>query len=168
LRKLAIGAAFCALLGVLAETTKATGRISNALDRTNLTSAYSGNPDLVTAYATEMARYRLELLSRHDRDNLARVLGPRLLRPEFRAWTWRAGNGSLLQGFAGQGGFRLTLGNCLALFCASSECSYDAWPVFKCSDGQKRKMVVKDFETAIFDGIPYRRLSAPAAQVQGG
>jgi hypothetical protein len=81
------------------------------------------------------------------------------LRPEFRARTWRAADGSLLQGFAGSGGFRLTVGNCLARICAASECSDAGWPIYMCSDGRSRKMSVSDF-TAIFDGVSYRRLSA--------
>ncbi|TPN89967.1 hypothetical protein FJ987_00410 [Mesorhizobium sp. CU2] len=108
-----------------------------------------------------MARYRLELVGRGDMSDLAMPLEPRLLRTEFRARTWRAADGSLLQGFVGKGGFRLTVGNCVARICAAAECSDDGWPVYACSDGRKRKMSVKDFITASFDSIPYRRLSAP-------
>ncbi|RJT32874.1 hypothetical protein D3227_26050 [Mesorhizobium waimense] len=108
-----------------------------------------------------MARNRLNLTARGGETNLAVPLEPRLLRAEFRARTWRAADGSLLQGFVGTGGFRLTTGNCLARICAASECSDDGWPVYKCSDGRKRKMSVTDFVTAVFDGVPYRRLSAP-------
>jgi hypothetical protein len=118
-------------------------------------------PDLVTAYSTTMNRNRLTLMARQGNANLATPLGPMSLLKEFRAWTWRAEDGSLLQGFAGNGGFRLTLGNCLAKMCSASECSDDGWPVFKCSDGRRRKMVVVDFATAKFDGVAYRRLSAP-------
>ncbi|WP_292374998.1 hypothetical protein [Mesorhizobium sp.] len=50
---------------------------------------------------------------------------------------------------------------CLARLCAASECSEAGWPVYACSDGHKRKMSVKSFVTATFDGVPYRRLSAP-------
>jgi hypothetical protein len=82
------------------------------------------------------------------------------LRTEFRARTWRAADGSLLQGFAGTGGFRVTVGNCLARFCAASECSDVGWPLYSCSDGRKRKMSATDFVTASFDGVSYRRLSA--------
>ena len=73
---------------------------------------------------------------------------------------WRAADGSLLQGFAGTGGFRVTVGNCLARFCAASECSDVGWPLYSCSDGRKRKMSVTDFVTVSFDGVSYRRLSA--------
>ncbi|KAA3450512.1 hypothetical protein C7I87_11840 [Mesorhizobium sp. SARCC-RB16n] len=111
-----------------------------------------------------MARFRLQLAGRAGETNLAIPLEPLLLRAEFRARTWRSADGSLLQGFAGKGGFRLTIGNCLARICAASECSDAGWPVYACSDGRKRKMSVTDFVTARFDGIPYRRLSASPSQ----
>ncbi|AZO57823.1 MAG: hypothetical protein EOS78_23505 [Mesorhizobium sp.] len=111
-----------------------------------------------------MARFRLQFAGRAGETNFAIPLEPLLLRAEFRARTWRAADGSLLQGFAGKGGFRLTIGNCLARICAASECSDAGWPVYACSDGRKRKMSVTDFVTARFDGIPYRRLSASLAQ----
>ncbi|QKC74094.1 hypothetical protein EB231_34315 [Mesorhizobium sp. NZP2298] len=107
-----------------------------------------------------MARFRLQFAGRAGETNLAVSLEPLLLRAEFRARTWRSADGSLLQGFAGKGGFRLTIGNCLARICAASECSDAGWPVYTCSDGRKRKMSVTDFVTASFDGVPYRRLSA--------
>jgi len=113
----------------------------------------------VTAYATGMARYRLQLMARTA--SLSLPLEPSALRPEFRQRTWRSADGSLLQGFAGKGGFRLTVGNCLARICAAIECSEAGWPVYACSDGRKRKMSVKSFVTATFDGISYQRLSAP-------
>lgn len=139
----------------------ADARVSHLLDRSDMARAYSGESDLVTAYTTGMARNRLNLTARGGESDLAVPLEPRLLRAEFRARTWRAADGSLLQGFAGTGGFRLTTGNCLARICSASECSDDGWPVYKCSDGRKRKMSVADFVTAVFDGVPYRRLSAP-------
>jgi hypothetical protein len=169
-RALAKYASFCALLGVLVAPGRAAGLpLSDMLDRALVTSAYFDQPDWVTAYGTEMVRYRLELTARRGGADFDRPLGPMYLRPEFRAWTWRAADGSLLQGFAGKGGFRLTLGNCLAVICNAQECAEDEWPVFNCSDGRKRKMVVEDFTTAVFDGVRYRRLSAPAAAPgQGG
>lgn len=129
------------------------------LDRAAITTAYPGESDIVTAYATGMARYRLALATRGGDSNLAVALEPRLLRPEFRARTWRAADGSLLQGFAGSGGFRLTVGNCLARICAASECSDAGWPIYMCSDGRNRKMAVSG-STAMLDDVTYRRLSA--------
>jgi hypothetical protein len=155
--------ACCALLALIAlpvELVWASEISHRLLDRIAMTTAYPADSDIVTAYATGMARYRLALAARVGDTNLAIALEPRLLRAEFRARTWRAADGSLLQGFAGNGGFRLTVGNCLARICAPSECSDAGWPVYMCSDGRRRKMVVRDFTTAIFDGIPYRRLSA--------
>ncbi|QKC80230.1 hypothetical protein EB233_31670 [Mesorhizobium erdmanii] len=111
-----------------------------------------------------MARFRLRFAGLAGETNLAIPLEPSLLRAEFRARTWRSADGSLLQGFAGKGGFRLTIGNCLARICAASECSDAGWPMYACSDGRKRKISVTDFVTARFDGIPYRRLSAPPSQ----
>jgi hypothetical protein len=160
------GLAFVSGLAALVTPAEAGESISRLLDRSTVTAAaYTANPDIVTAYATGMARYRLTLAAL---DGLAMVLEPRLLRAEFRARTWRAADGSLLQGFAGKGGFRLTLGNCLAQLCTAQECADAEWPVFTCSDGRKRKMVVEDFTTAVFDGVTYRRLSAPAVPGQGG
>ncbi|WP_245520816.1 MULTISPECIES: hypothetical protein [unclassified Mesorhizobium] len=143
---------------------EASERMSHLFDRSNLPIAYFRESDLVTAYATAMARFRLQFAGRAGETSLAIPLEPLLLRAEFRARTWRSADGSLLQGFAGKGGFRLTIGNCLARICAASECSDAGWPVYACSDGRKRKMSVADFVTARFDGIPYRRLSAPPLQ----
>jgi hypothetical protein len=155
--------ACCALLALIAlpvELTWASEISHRLLDRIAMTTAYPGDSDIVTAYATGMARYRLALAARVGDSDLAIALEPRLLRAEFRARTWRAADGSLLQGFAGNGGFRLTAGNCLASMCAASECSDAGWPIYMCSDGRSRKMVVRDFTTAIFDGVSFRRLSA--------
>ncbi|RWF30420.1 MAG: hypothetical protein EOS45_14825 [Mesorhizobium sp.] len=111
-----------------------------------------------------MARFRFQLAGRSGDADLAVPLEPRLLRTEFSQRTWRSADGSLLQGFAGKGGFRLTAGNCLAQICLASECSDDGWPVYACSDGRKRKMSVTDFVTAVFDGVSFRRLSAPPVE----
>ena len=137
--------AFLALIAVFIEPVEAGGRISHLHDRSAMASAYVAESDLVTAYTTGMARIRLKLTGRSGETDLAVPLEPTLLRAEFRARTWRAADGSLLQGFAGTGGFRLTLGNCLARMCAASECSDAGWPVFSCSDGRKRKMSATDF-----------------------
>ncbi|MDX8498065.1 hypothetical protein RFM99_06500 [Mesorhizobium sp. VK4C] len=152
--------AFAALVA-LVRPTEAGERLPHLIDDTGLTSAYSAESDLVTAYTTGMARYRLQLMARTGTANLAVPLEPVALRPEFRQRTWRSADGSLLQGFAGKGGFRLTVGNCLARICAANECSEAGWPVYTCSDGRKRRMSVQSFVTATFDGVPYRRLSAP-------
>ena len=149
------------LIVSLVEPARAAVGTSHLLDRAMLATAYSGNPDLVTAYTAGMARHRLQLAGRASETSLAVPLEPMLLRAEFRTRTWRAVDGSLLQGFAGTGGgFRLTVGNCLTRICAASECADDGWPILSCSDGRKRKISVKDFVTAIFDGVSYRRLSA--------
>jgi len=156
----------CALLCVIALPVVPVwgSEVSHrVLDAAAVTTAYPGASDVVTAYTTGMARYRLQLAARVGDSNLAIALEPRLLRAEFRARTWRAADGSLLQGFAGNGGFRLTVGNCLARICVASECSTAEWPIYMCSDGRNRKMVVSDFTTATFDGVSYRRLSAPAS-----
>jgi len=152
--------AFVALIA-LAGAAEATERVSHLLDRSDLATSYSRESDLVTAYATGMARYRLQLATRSGEPDLAAPLEPSLLRAEFSQRTWRSGDGSLLQGFAGKGGFRLTVGNCVGRVCTASECSEEGWPVYACSDGRKRKMSVKNFVTATFDGVSYRRLSAP-------
>jgi hypothetical protein len=154
----------CLAVVAIAALTRPSGaepRASHLFDRADVSAAYSGQSDLVTAYATGMARYRLLLAGVTGTANLAAPLEPLQLRPEFRQRTWRAGDGSLLQGFAGKGGFRLTTGNCVARICTASECSEAGWPLYACSDGQKRSMSVKSFVTATFDGVPYRRLSAP-------
>jgi hypothetical protein len=152
-----------AIVAIVALTgpSEAESRASHLFDRADLTAAYSGQPDLVTAYATGMARYRLQYAGQAAQAELAAPLEPRLLRPEFKQRTWRSADGSLLQGFAGKGGFRLTTGNCVNRFCVASECSEAGWPLYACSDGRKRKMSVQSFLTATFDGVPYRRLSAP-------
>jgi len=154
----------CLAFVAIAALTRPSGaepRASHLFDRPELTAAYSGQSDLVTAYTTGMARYRLQYSGQATQAGLAAPLEPRLLRPEFQQRTWRSADGSLLQGFAGKGGFRLTTGNCLTRICMASECSEAGWPLYACSDGRKRKMSVKSFVTAIFDGVPYRRLSAP-------
>ncbi|WP_246506508.1 hypothetical protein [Mesorhizobium silamurunense] len=148
-------------LVALVGPTEAGERPAHLFDHSDLAAAYLDESDLVTAYTTGMARYRLQLMARTGTANLAAPLEPLTLRPEFRQRTWRSADGSLLQGFSGKGGFRLTVGNCLARICAASECSEAGWPVYACSDGRKRKMSVKSFVTATFDGVPYRRLSAP-------
>ncbi|WP_246691106.1 MULTISPECIES: hypothetical protein [unclassified Mesorhizobium] len=155
-------ACFALLLftALLVQRAEAGEKISHVLDNTSIASAYSVGSDLVTAYTSGMARSRLALAGSADRNSLAVPLEPWLLRAEFRARTWRAADGSLLQGFAGTGGFRVTVGNCLARFCSASECSDAGWPLYSCSDGRKRKMSATDFVTARFDGVSYRRLSA--------
>jgi hypothetical protein len=160
---LRIGAAILLSLGAWPGEVLA-GRLS-LLDPLPIVVNTAVAPDTVTAYSTTMSRYRLALMARQGAANLATMLGPMSLLKEFRAWTWRAEDGSLLQGFAGNGGFRLTLGDCLAKLCSASECSDDGWPFFKCSDGHRRKMVVVDFATAKFDGVAYRRLSVPAKDI---
>ena len=146
----------------LVRQAEAVEHVSHLFDRSDLATAYSRESDLVTAYTTGMARYRLPLATRADRTNRGVPLEPRLLRAEFSQRTWRAVDGSLLQGFAGKGGFRLTAGNCVSRICAASECGEAGWPLYACSDGRKRKMSVKSFVTATFGGVVYRRLSAPA------
>ncbi|WP_296744727.1 hypothetical protein [Mesorhizobium sp.] len=146
----------------LAMPSEAGGRPSHLFDRSNFATAYLSESDLVTAYTTGMARYRLQLAAIGG--EAAVPLEPLALRPEFSQRTWRSADGSLLQGFVGKGGFRLTIGNCLASVCAASECSEAGWPVYACSDGRKRKMSVKSFVTANFDGVAYRRLSASQQQ----
>jgi len=150
-----------ALIAVVAlsGTAQAGQHGTHVLDQAGPTMAYLGESDLVTAYTTGMARYRLQYTG--EQAGLAARLEPWLLRPEFVQRTWRAADGSLLQGFAGKGGFRLTVGNCLARLCLASECSEAGWPVYACSDGRKRKMSVKNFVAATFGGVSYRRLSAP-------
>jgi hypothetical protein len=152
----------CALLALLAlhvEMARAGMASAPMLDRGAMTTVYPGDSDIVTAYAMEMARYRLALSTQVGDSNFAITLEPRLVRAEFRARTWRAADGSLLQGLTGNAGFRLTVGNCLARMCAASECSDAGWPIYTCSDGRSRKMVVSDFTTATFGGVSYRRLS---------
>ena len=158
------GFAFLALTAVFVQPAEPGERTSHALDHTSLASIYANGSDLVTAYTTGMARNRLSLAGHPNQTSLAVPLEPWSLRAEFRARKWRAADGSLLQGFAGTGGLRLTVGNCLAHLCAASECSNAGSLVYSCSDGHKRKMSVKDLVTATFDDVSYRRLSAlPAA-----
>jgi hypothetical protein len=152
--------AFVALIALMGPT-EADTRVSHLFDRSDMATTYSGESDLVTAFATGMARYRLLFAGAIGKANLAAPLEPLALRPEFQQRTWRSPDGSLLQGFAGKGGFRLTVGNCVARICAASECSEAGWPVYACSDGRKRKMSVKNFVAATFGGVSYRRLSAP-------
>jgi hypothetical protein len=152
--------AFVALVALMGPT-EADMRAPRLFDRSDLATTYSGESDLVTAYTTGMARYRLLLAGVTGTAELAAPLEPLALRPEFQQRTWRSADGSLLQGFAGKGGFRLTTGNCVARICVASECSEAGWPLYACSDGRKRKMSVRSFVTATFDGVPYRRLSAP-------
>lgn len=155
-----------ALVAIAAMTTPSEADLSasHLFDRSALATVYSGASDLVTAYTTGMARYRLQYASNAGQTGLAAPLEPRTLRPEFQQRTWRSADGSLLQGFAGKGGFRLTAGNCVARICLASECSEAGWPLYACSDGRKRKMSVQSFVTATFDSVPYRRLSAPPEQ----
>jgi hypothetical protein len=148
-------------LAALTGPSEADMHVSHLFDRPDLAAAYSGESDLITAYSSGMARYRFQYSVDATRAGLAAPLEPLLLRPEFQQRTWRAADGSLLQGFAGKGGFRLTTGNCVARICTASECSEAGWPLYACSDGRKRKMSVKSFVTATFDGVSYRRLSAP-------
>jgi hypothetical protein len=159
--------AFLALIAIFMKPAEAGQTISRLLDRSSLATAYSSESDLVTAYTTGMARSRLTLAGRAGDTNLAVPLEPSLLRAEFRARTWRAADGSLLQGFTGSGGFRLTVGNCVARICAASECSDAGWPVYRCSDGRKRRISVTNFATAIFDGVSYRRLMRPSRPAHG-
>lgn len=154
----------CLAFVAIAALTRPSGaepRASHLFDRPGLAAAYSGQSDLITAYTTGMARYRLQYSGPATQTGLAAPLEPRLLRPEFQQRTWRSSDGSLLQGFAGKGGFRLTTGNCVARICMAIECSEAGWPLYACSDGRKRKMSVNSFVTATFDGVTYRRLSAP-------
>ncbi|MGX5799808.1 hypothetical protein ACWGS9_01010 [Bradyrhizobium sp. Arg314] len=152
--------AFVALVALMGPTA-AGERLSHLLDGSGLATTYSGESDLVTGYTTGMARYRLLLAGVTGTADLAAPLEPLTLRPEFQQRTWRSSDGSLLQGFAGKGGFRLTVGNCVGRICMASECSEAGWPLYACSDGRERKMSVKSFVTATFDGVSYRRLSAP-------
>ncbi|RVC58372.1 hypothetical protein EN779_19190, partial [Mesorhizobium sp. M4B.F.Ca.ET.088.02.2.1] len=81
-------------------------RASHLLDQASLATAYAHESDTVTAYTTAMARFRFQLAGRSGDADLAVPLEPRLLRTEFSQRTWRSADSSLLQGFAGKGGFR--------------------------------------------------------------
>ena len=156
-----VGTVVVALLALPVSFSAAANQLLDRLLNPSIAATtYSANPDIVTAYSTEMSRYRLRFGSDSSFGILPVQLSPTQLRPEFRAWTWRAEDGSLLQGFKGSAGFRLTSGNCLSRICAGAECNDDGWPMFKCSDGRRRRMEAVDFTTAIFDGVRYVRLSA--------
>ena len=146
---------------ILTTSSEAGGRVSHLFDHADLATTYAAESDLVTAYTTGMARYRLQYTGQAGQAGLAAPLEPWFLRPEFVQRTWRAADGSLLQGFAGKGGFRLTAGNCLARLCVASECGEAGWPVYACSDGRKGRMSVRKSMTATFDGVSYRRLGPP-------
>src|SRR3954454_15718352 len=88
---------FLAIIVVLVKPVEASTQISHLLDHSSMATAYSGESDLVTSYNIGMARIRLKLAMPADETNAAVALEPRLLRPEFRARTWRAADGSLLQ-----------------------------------------------------------------------
>lgn len=156
-----MGIAVLAVSAVFVMPTSAQGLAKRILLRHATTTKYSSKLDVVTVFATEMMRYRQELLARIDDASLATTLTPTRLSDEFRRWTWRSADGSLLQSFAG-GDLRLTGGDCLARLCSEFGCSDAGWPTFQCSDGHRREMVVTDFKTIIFGDISYERLSEPA------
>lgn len=155
------GCAILTLLALLIAPANAKGPTIRMLARSASTIAYSSRLDVVTVFATEMERYRQELIARGDGASLATMLTPTNLSDEFRQWTWRAADGSLLRSIAGRG-LWLTGGDCLARLCAARNCIDAGWPVFTCSDGHTRTMVVNDFQTIIFDDVPYARLRAAA------
>lgn len=159
---LRLAAAVVASITLLPQPAAASGKLMRLIDPEPIVPAASLAPDWVTAYSTTMGRYRSQFAGRRNGEDLSTPLGPTGLLKDFRARTWRAEDGSLLQGLGGNSGFRLTIGDCLLRMCKVSECSEDGWPVFQCTDGQRRRMTVSDFATATFDGVPYRRLSAPA------
>jgi hypothetical protein len=159
---LRIAAAILLLIAVLPQSAHASGKAARLLDPRPIVLCGQLAPDLVTAYSTTMGRYRLQFTARQGDADLSTALGPTALLKDFRTRTWRAEDGSLLQGFAGNGGFRLTIGDCLERMCKASECNEDGWPNFQCTDGLRRRMAVSDFSTATFGGVAYRRLSAPA------
>ena len=148
-------------LAVFVNSAEAGESIPPMLVSSTIATPYSADPDILTAFAKAMTRYRLTLATL---DDPAVPLEPTLLPAEVRARTWLAADGSLLQGFSSKRGFRLITGNCLSLLCAEVECADDGWPVFKCTDGRKRTMVVRDFETVIFDSVTYLRLTGQSAQ----
>lgn len=162
-----IAAAVFVLIALSPQTAAASAKLARLLDPKPILSGGELAPDWVTAYSTTMGNYRLQFAGRRGSEDLSTSLGPNGLQKEFRTRTWRAEDGSLLQGFAGNGGFRLTVGDCLAHMCKASDCTDDGWPVFQCSDGQRRRMAVSDFSTATFDGVLYRRLSAVDAGSTG-
>jgi len=159
---LRIFAAILASIALLAQPAAASGKPIRLLDPTPIVPGAALAQDWVTAYSTTMGRYRSQLVGRGEGEDLSTPLWPTDLLKDFRTRTWRAEDGSLLQGLAGNGGFRLTIGDCLARICKASDCSDDGWPVFQCTDGHRRRMTVSDFSTATFDGVSYRRLSAPS------
>ena len=159
---LRIAAAVLVSIAMLAQPAAASGKAVRLLDPRPIVLGAPLSRDVVTAYSTTMGRYRLQFAARQADANLSTTLGPTGLLQDFRTHTWRAEDGSLLQGFAGNAGFRLTIGDCVARMCKASECSEDGWPSFQCTDGQRRRMAVSDFSTATFDGVAYRRLTAPA------
>ena len=156
-----MGFAVLAVSAVFVMPTSAQGLSKRILLRHAITTKYSSKPDVVTVFATEMVRYRQELLAGIDDASLATTLTPTRLSDEFREWTWRSADGSLLQSFAGRD-LRLTGGDCLTRLCSAFDCSDAGWPTFQCSDGHRREMLVTDFKTIIFGNISYERLSEPA------
>ena len=148
-------------LAVFVNSAEAGESIPPMLVSSTIAAPYSADPDILTAFAKAMTRYRLTLATP---DDPAVPLEPTLLPAEFRVRTWRAADGSLLQSFSNKRGFRLTMGNFLSLLCAEVECTDAGWPVFKCTDGRERTMVAPDFVTAIFDGVTYLRLTGQSAQ----
>ena len=157
LKILSTGCAILTLAALVMQPAAAKGRTTHMLVRSASTIAYSNRLDVVTVFAAEMQRYRQELVARGDGTSLATMLTPTSLSDEFSQWTWRAADGSLLQSVAGRG-LWLIGGDCLARLCAATNCIDAGWPVFTCSDGRKRTMVVDDFQTIVFDGVPYGRL----------
>jgi hypothetical protein len=164
---LRIVAAVLVSIALLPQPAAASGKLMRLLDPKPVVLDALLAPDLVTAYSTTMASYRSQFAGRRGDEDLSTPLGPTGLLKDFRARTWRAADGSLLQAFAGNAGFRLTIGDCLARRCKASECSDDGWPNFQCTDGHRRRMAVSDFSTTTFDSVAYRRLSAPAADSTG-
>ena len=161
LKMLGMGFAAFAVSAAFVAPVAAQGPSRRILAVYATTIAYSSMPDIVTVFASEMERYRRQLTDRGDGANLASVLTPTRLSDEFREWTWRSPDGSLLQSFAGRD-LQLTKGNCLSRLCSAIECSSAGWPAFQCSDGRRREMLVTDFKTMVFGNISYGRLSEPA------
>jgi hypothetical protein len=161
LKMLGMGFAAFAVSAVSVAPAAAQGPSMRILAGYVMTIKYSSKPDMVTVFASEMERYRQQLADRGDRASLASVLAPTRLSDEFREWTWRSLDGSLLQRFAGRD-LHLTKGNCLSRLCSAIECISAGWPAFQCSDGRRREMLVTDFKTIVFGNISYGRLSEPA------